>query len=45
MTQQDAVSNVVGLVIAVASLAPTGINLYQHFDRLAAERTTPETGA
>jgi hypothetical protein len=43
MTQQDALSNVVGLVVALASLVPTGVNLYQHFQHLAAEREA--TGA
>lgn len=38
MTQQDALSNVIGLAVALASLVPTGINLYQHFQQLTAER-------
>jgi hypothetical protein len=38
VTQQDAVSNIVGLFIAVASLVPTGFNLYQHFQQLTTER-------
>lgn len=42
ITQQDAVSNVVGLLIALASLLPTGFNLYQHFQQVTAER---EAGA
>ena len=37
ITQQDAVSNVIGVVVAVAALLPTGINLYQHFRQLADE--------
>lgn len=38
ITQQDAVSNIVGLLIALASLVPTGFNLYQHFQQVTAER-------
>jgi hypothetical protein len=38
VTQQDAVSNIVGLMIAVTSLVPTGFNLYQHFQQLTTER-------
>lgn len=38
LTQQDAVSNVVGLVIALASLVPTFINFYQQFQQFSAQK-------
>jgi hypothetical protein len=37
VTQQNAISNVLGLVVAVASLLPTAVNLYQHFRQALAE--------
>jgi hypothetical protein len=36
LTQQDAVSNVIGLAIAIASLVPTFINFYQQFQQASA---------
>ena len=38
LTQQDAVSNVIGLAIAIGSLVPTFVNLYQQFQQVSAQR-------
>jgi hypothetical protein len=39
VTQQDAVSNVIGLAIAAGSLIPTFINFYQQFQQASAKRS------
>ena len=42
VTQQNAVSNVVGLIVAAASLLPTAVNLYQHFRQAITESVASE---
>lgn len=38
LTQQDAFSNVIGLAIAIGSVVPTLVNLFDQFQRLSARR-------
>jgi hypothetical protein len=42
MTQRDAVTNVVGIVIALGSLAPVIVNLYSQFQQLNLRRQAEE---